>query len=181
MSSGWRHFALTYAQPYTILCQGNGFEVKGASNYDFNRDFSIAMTFSVSDVDTSQGLLYKGTGSDNTSPQLDTSYRVSVGQGTVNLQLFDGAGNESPLFLGPTIQPNQYYQVIIIKHTDTPAGSSDSTDPYAPPLDAGEVSKAASSGANVKSSGLPQRRRSGHHLRHPARRHQLLPPNSTWC
>ena len=31
-SSGWRHFALTYAQPYVMLCQGAGFEVKQASN-----------------------------------------------------------------------------------------------------------------------------------------------------
>jgi len=108
MSSGWRHFSLTYEQPYTILCKGSGFEVSQASNYNFNRDFSIAMTFSASDVNTTQGLLYKGTGSDNTSPELDMSYRVGISNGAVTLQLFDGSGNESPLFLGPTIQANQY-------------------------------------------------------------------------
>ena len=58
-----------------MLCQGGGFEVKKGSSYNFNRDFSIAMTFSVSDVNTEQGLLYKGTGSDATTPQLSMSYR----------------------------------------------------------------------------------------------------------
>ena len=64
------------------LCEGAGFEVKQATNYDFNRDFSIAMTFAASDVNTNQGLLYKGTGSDITSPQLSMSYRVAVNGGS---------------------------------------------------------------------------------------------------
>ena len=84
-SSRWRHFALTYEQPYTMLCQGAGFEVKDGTNFNFSRDFSIAMTFSASDVDDEQGLLYKGTGSDNTSPELDMSYRVAVSNGAVTL------------------------------------------------------------------------------------------------
>jgi hypothetical protein len=155
MSSGWRHFSLTYEQPYTILCKGSGFEVSQASNYNFNRDFSIAMTFSASDVNTTQGLLYKGTGSDNTSPELDMSYRVGISNGAVTLQLFDGSGNESPLFLGPTIQANQYYQVIIVKNTATPTGNGGSTDPYASPLDPREMGNAASSGMNLTSSGFP--------------------------
>lgn len=155
MSSGWRHFSLTYEQPYTILCQGSGFEVSQASNYNFNRDFSIAMTFSASDVNTTQGLLYKGTGSDKTSPELDMSYRVGISNGTVTLQLFDGSGNESPLFLGPTIQANQYYQVIIVKNTATPTGNGGSTDPYASPLDPSAMGNAASSGMNLTSSGFP--------------------------
>ena len=155
MSSGWRHFSLTYDQPYTILCEGSGFEVKQASNYNFNRDFSIAMTFSASDVNTTQGLLYKGTGSDNTSPELSMSYRVGISNGTVTLQIFDGSSAESPLFLGPTIQANQYYQVIIVKNTTTAAGNSDSADPYAPPFDVSELGPASSSGNNVTSSGFP--------------------------
>ena len=69
-SSRWRHLALTYSQPYVMMCKGAGFEVKDGSNYDFNRNFSIAMTFSASDVNTEQGLLYKGTASPITSPQL---------------------------------------------------------------------------------------------------------------
>src|SRR5262249_1155657 len=69
-SSGWRHVALTYRQPYTMLLQGAGFEVKQADNLNVSRDFSIAMTFNASDVETEQGLLYKGTGSDQATPQL---------------------------------------------------------------------------------------------------------------
>ena len=135
--------------------QGRRLRGQAGSNYDFNRDFSIAMTFSASDVNTTQGLLYKGTGSDNTSPELDMSYRVGISDGTVTLQLFDGSGNESPLFLGPTIQANQYYQVIIVKNTTTPTGNGGSTDPYAPPLDPSEMGNAASSGMNLTSSGFP--------------------------
>ena len=51
-----------------MLCQGGGFEVKKGDNYNFSRDFSIAMTFSVVRRQHEQGLLYKGTGSDNTTP-----------------------------------------------------------------------------------------------------------------
>ena len=77
-SSGWRHFGLTYAQPYVMVFQGAGYEVKEASNFNFSRDFSIAITFSATDVDTSQGLLYKGSGSPNTPPELRMSYRVGI-------------------------------------------------------------------------------------------------------
>ena len=107
-SSGWRHVALTYEQPYTLLCQGAGFEVKKGSNYNFNRDFSIAMTFALSDGSLDQGLLYKGTASDITTPQLSMSYRVGVQAGHVTLQFTDAAGQLSPLFTGPAISNGQF-------------------------------------------------------------------------
>lgn len=153
-SSGWRHFALTYAQPYVMLCRGAGFEVKQGSNYNFNRDFSIAMTFSASDASTQQGLLYKGTGSDITSPQLSMSYRVEVNQGAVTLAFTDGNSTLSPTFTGQAvIEAGKFYQVIIVKKTDTPAGNTDNPDPYAAPFDASDLGPAASGGANLNSSG----------------------------
>ena len=88
-SSSWRHFALTYDQPYLILCNGAGFEVQQATNYDVSRDFTIAMTFAAADVTSKQGLLYKGTGSDVTSPQLDMSYRVEIDSGDKMVTLDD--------------------------------------------------------------------------------------------
>jgi hypothetical protein len=155
-SSRWRHFGLTYAQPYAILCLGAGYEVKQAGNYNFDRDFSIAMTFAASDVSTLQGLLYKGTGSDVTSPQVSMSYRVAISGGAVTLTLTDGDGNIKGPFAGqPVLEPNQFYQVIVVKHTDTPAGNSGSTDPYAPPFDVSEYAGAAKSGGNATLSGLP--------------------------
>ena len=125
-SSGWRHVALTYQQPYTMLCQGGGFEVKKGDNFNFNRDFSIAMTFSVSDVNTEQGLLYKGTGSDTTTPQLSMSYRVGVSGGNVTLQLIDADGNGQPVVHWPadharSVLPAHHRQ----DSTTTPAGRDD--------------------------------------------------------
>ena len=70
----------------------SAFEVQDGSNYDFSRDFSIAMTFSATDVTTQQGLLYKGTGSDITSPELSMSYSVGINDGAVTLSVTDGDG-----------------------------------------------------------------------------------------
>jgi len=57
----WRHFTLSYV----MMCNGAGFKVKKATNFNFLRDFSIAMTFSASNVTNTQGLLYKITGSEH--------------------------------------------------------------------------------------------------------------------
>src|ERR1700730_6223777 len=108
-----------------MLCQCGGFEVKKGDSCNFSRDFSIAMTFSVSDVDTPQGLLYKGTGSDNTPPHLAMSYRVGVSGGHVTLQFFDAGDQESPLFVGPAIAAGQFFQLIIVKKATTPVGAAD--------------------------------------------------------
>lgn len=154
--SRWRRFALTYAQPYVILCQGNGFEVKQATNYNFSADFSIAMTFAASDVNSLQGLVYKGLGSDNTSPQLSMSYRVAVHDGAVSLMLTDADGNISQEFFGPAVlQPGKFYQVIVVKNTSTLAGKSGSSDPYALPFDPSELGTAAQNGISVNVDNLP--------------------------
>src|SRR5579872_2702695 len=157
-SSGWRHFALTYTQPYNMLLQGGAFEVKDASNYDFDRDFSIAMTFNVSDISSDQGLLYKGTGSATPSPQLNMSYSVAVINGMVTLTLIDSTLGVN-VFQGPAIQANQDFQVIIVKHTNTlagtPADSSTPADPYAPPLNLGDMADANSKGAIMDTDGVP--------------------------
>jgi hypothetical protein len=155
-SSGWRHFALTYQQPFTMLCQGGGFEVKKGNSYNFNRDFSIAMTFSVSDASLDQGLLYKGTGSDITTPQLSMSYRVGVSGGSVTLQFTDAGNVISPLFVGPAVTNDQFFQMIIVKHTTTPAGRDDSSDPYAPPFDTTDLGAAATGGMSGTASGFPE-------------------------
>ena len=147
-SSRWRHVGVTYAQPYTILCQGAGFEVKRASTFDFDRDFSVALTFAADDVTTAQGLLYKGTGSDVTSPELEKSYRVQLAGGSVRLEITDSNGNPAT-FTGPSIAAGKYYQVIVTKQTDTASPSSD-TDPTAPPFDLGELAPAAQDGGSAK-------------------------------
>ena len=154
-SSGWRQVALTYEQPYTLLCRGAGFEVKKGSNYNFNRDFSIAMTFAVSDASLDQGLLYKGTASDITTPQLSMSYRVGMQAGNVTLQFTDAAGQVSPLFTGPAISNDQFYQMIIVKHTTTPAGRDGDPDPYAAPFDTSDLGVLNQSGMTGHSSGFP--------------------------
>jgi hypothetical protein len=147
-SSRWAHFALTYDQPYTMVCQGAGYEVADGTNYNFSGDFSIAMTFAVTDVNTEQGLVYKGTASDNTTPELEMSYCVAVNNGAVTLTLIDGDGG-TDTFSGPAIEPNTYYQVIIVKHTTTSAtGTSSSTDPYDPPFGPSDLANATQAGGS---------------------------------
>ena len=155
-SSRWRHFALTYQQPYTMICQGAGYEVMDGSNYNFSGDFSVTMTFAASDVVTEQALVYKGSASDNTTPALEMSYRVGIKDGTLNLTFTDGNGDVSPVFPGPAVTPNTFHQVIVVKHSTTAAtGTSDSTDPYDPPFDPKELGKAADAGGSTQVSSLP--------------------------
>jgi hypothetical protein len=148
-SSQWRHFALTYTQPYTMVCANAGFEVSQGANYDVNTDFSIALTFSVSDTSVTQGLLYKGTGSATTPQQLSMSYRVTVTNGNLCLQLTDADSMKpSQLFQGPTITASQYYQAIIIKYATTLAGNANSNDPYAPPFNPTDLTQAQKLGSS---------------------------------
>ena len=169
-SSGWRHFALTYQQPYVMLFNragstatdaGSAFEVQDGSNYDFSRDFSIAMTFSATDVTAQQGLLYKGTGSDITSPELSMSYSVGINDGAVTLSVTDGDGATHTATGAAVLKVNTFYQVVIVKQTASPAGnpgSSDpytASDPYATPVDISDMSPAATAGANADTEGFP--------------------------
>jgi len=159
-SSGWRHIAVTYIQPYMMLCMGQGFEVKQANNYNFSRDFSIALTFSVTTASTTsgQGLIYKGTGSGNTSPDLSMSYRIAVNSnGLLTLTLTDGTGAISPEILGPTIAAGAWYQAIIVKQTVMPSTTQDPanpTDPYLPPFGSGELDHAQKGGGSATTSGF---------------------------
>jgi hypothetical protein len=160
-SSRWRHFALTYDQPYTMLCKGAGYEVADGSNYNFTRDFSIAMTFAAGDVDSTQALVYKGTGSSKTPPELDTSYRLGLANGAVTLELFDGDGNPSKVFSGPPVEKNTYYQVIAVKHTTTPTTgttgklSTPSTDPYSVPSGLDDFNSASQTGGGAHFDSIP--------------------------
>ena len=151
-SAGWRHVSLTYTQPYAMNCQGAGFEVLDGSGFNFERDFSIAMTFAVTDIETTQGLLYKGTGADIGSPQLQTSYRVTVSAGTVNVDVY-GADGSSYHFVGPPVSPTSFYQLMITKQTDTPLGKSDTAspvDPYAPPFSNDDINNAIKGGQQAQ-------------------------------
>ena len=169
-SSGWRHFALTYQQPYVMLFDranstsrdtGSAFEVKNGSNYDFSRDFSIAMTFSSTDVTSQQGLLYKGTGSDITSPELSMSYSVGIQGRAVTLTVTDGSGGTYTSTGAAVLDANKYYQCIIVKQTASPAGnpgSSDAytaSDPYASPIDLSDLGPSAAAGASADTDGFP--------------------------
>jgi hypothetical protein len=133
-TSGWRHVALAYTQPYMMLCQGAPFTVADGSDFNFERDFTIAMTISVGETGTTQGLLYKGTGSDIPAPQTQTSFRVTLNPS--NQVVFEVVGSDNTLnsFTGPALDPTDYYQVLITKHTKTPMGDDTAdSDPYSPP------------------------------------------------
>jgi hypothetical protein len=134
-TSGWRHVALTYTQPYVMMCEGAPFTVADGSGFNFDRDMTIAMTVSASGTGTTQGLLYKGTGSEIPAAQTQTSFRVTLD--SQNRVVFDvvGADNSLGTFTGPALDPGDYYQVLITKHTKTPLGGDDGeSDPYSPPF-----------------------------------------------
>lgn len=150
-SSRWRHFALTYTQPYVMLCQGAGYEVKqNATNLNFYQDFSIVMTFSAQDVTSTQGLLYKGSGS---AQGVNMSYRVAISGNVVTFQFTDGNGLTSSTFYSPTIIKAQPLRVFIVKQTDTAVSTSGATDPYLPPFDATEIGSASGTGTASLSNG----------------------------
>lgn len=145
-SSRWQHFALSYTQPYVMLCRGDGFEVADGSSYNVNRDFSVAFTFSAEDVSTPQGIFYKGSGSPITPPALSMSYRVAVESSTVSITITD-ATSTPVKFMGPAVlQSDNFYEVVIVKQTTTPLGSSKSTNPYAAPFDASDFAPSMAAG-----------------------------------
>jgi hypothetical protein len=137
LSTGWRHLALTYTQPYVMVCTGAPFVVANGSNFNFERDFTILMTVAANEIGSKQGLLYKGTGSEVPAPQTQTSFRVTLS--ALNEVVIDvvGGDNTAGSFTGPALDAGEYYQVMITKHTKTPMGSDidPSADPYAPPFD----------------------------------------------
>ena len=60
----------------------------------------MVMTFAAADVQTEQSLVYKGTGSNNTTPTLAMSYRLGIANGTVTLVFTDGDRRDQPDVLG---------------------------------------------------------------------------------
>ena len=140
-TSGWRHLALTYTQPYVMVCTGSPFVVADGSAFNFDRDFTIAMTIATSSTGTQQGLLYKGTGSDVLAPQMQTSFRVTLtALNEVKMEVMNGDGTTAGSFTGAALEERQFFQVLITKHTQTSLGSADaSTDPYSPPFDPSQM------------------------------------------
>jgi hypothetical protein len=135
--SGWRHLALTYTQPYIMVCTGAPFVVADGSDLNFERDFTILMTMSAGENGATQGVLYKGTGSEVPAPQTQASFRVTL---TPNNEVaVDVIGSDGSVgsFTGPALPENQLYQVLITKHTKTPTSTNNDTssDPYSPPFD----------------------------------------------
>ena len=137
---GWRHVALTYTQPYVMVCTGAPFVVDDGSGFNFERDFTIAMTIAVSDIGAQQGLLYKGAGTPvSSAPQPGSSFRVTLdAQLHVVLEVMNADQLHSVgSYTGPALTAGQFCQVLITKHTKTPMGKDDDagSDPYSPPFD----------------------------------------------
>jgi hypothetical protein len=135
--SGWRHLALTYTQPYIMVCTGAPFVVADGSDINFERDFTILMTLSANPNGALQGVLYKGTGSAVPAAQTKTSFRVTLtpaNQVAVDVVSADGSADG---FTGPALPAGELYQVLITKHTKTPTSTNNDTssDPYSPPFD----------------------------------------------
>ena len=147
LTSGWRHIALTYTQPYVMVCTGAPFVVADGSAFNFERDFTIAMTVAASSTGAEQGLLYKGTGNDIPGAQTQMSFRVTLtAQNEVKLDVANGDGSKPGSFTGPALDAG-FYQLLITKHTKTPLGSDEAdTDPYSPTV-AGKTADASSMAA----------------------------------
>ncbi|GLQ91517.1 beta strand repeat-containing protein [Dyella acidisoli] len=150
LTTGWRHVALSYTQPYVMVCTGSPFVVANGSGFNFERDFTIAMTVAASATGNTQGLLYKGTGSAIPAPQTHASFRVTLdAQNHVVLDVVNGDGTVGS-FTGPALGEG-FFQVLITKHTKTPMGSDDAdTDPYSPPFDPNTMMKTPKGPSSVK-------------------------------
>src|SRR5262249_9204329 len=48
LTTNWRHVCLAYTQPYVMVCSGAPFVVANGSSFNFERDFTIAMTVAAS-------------------------------------------------------------------------------------------------------------------------------------
>ena len=151
LTTNWRHVCLAYTQPYVMVCSGAPFVVANGSNFNFERDFTIAMTIAASVTGATQGLLYKGTGSAIPAPQTQSSFRVTLDGGNhVVLDVANGDGSNGS-FTGPALDPGSFYQVLITKHTKTPMGKDDaSSDPYSPPFDPNTMMKTPKGPTSVK-------------------------------
>ncbi len=154
LTTNWRHICLAYTQPYVMVCSGAPFVVANGSNFNFERDFTIAMTVAASDIGATQGLLYKGTGSAIPAAQTQSSFRVTLDTGNhVVLEVANGDGTNGS-FTGPALDPGKFFQVLITKHTKTPMGKDDaSSDPYSPPFDPNTMMKAPKGPTVVKVQG----------------------------
>ncbi len=153
LTTGWRHIALSFTQPYAMVCTGSPFVVANGSNYNFERDFTIAMTIAASATGTEQGLLYKGTGSPIPAPQTQASFRVKLdAAGHVVLDVANGDGTTGSFtFTALTVQDGQFHQLLITKHTKTPMGKDDAdSDPYSPPFDPNTMMKTPKGPSSVK-------------------------------
>jgi hypothetical protein len=142
LTTNWRHVCLAYTQPYVMVCSGAPFVVANGSSFNFERDFTMAMTVAASATGATQGLLYKGTGSAIPAPQTKSSFRVTLDAGNhVVLEVANGDGSNGS-FTGPALDPGNFYQVLITKHTKTPMAKDDaSSDPYSPPFDPNTMMK----------------------------------------
>jgi hypothetical protein len=154
LTTNWRHVCLAYTQPYVMVCSGAPFVVANGGNFNFERDFTIAMTVAASNTGTTQGLLYKGTGSAIPAAQTQSSFRVTLDAGNhVVLEVANGDGKTGS-FTGPALDPGNFYQVLITKHTKTPMGKDDaSSDPYSPPFDPNTLNPQAPTSVTVGSDG----------------------------
>ncbi|WP_434667423.1 hypothetical protein P5W99_38965 [Paraburkholderia sp. A3BS-1L] len=156
--SGWRHLALTYTQPYIMVCTGAPFVVADGSDLNFERDFTILMTLSASEIGQTQGVLYKGTGSEVPAAQTQTSFRVTLT--TANEVAVDVVGADGSIgsFTGPALPEDNLYQVLITKHTKTPTsrstkldGTTDTgSDPYSPPVDPTKMAAVPQAPSSIK-------------------------------
>jgi hypothetical protein len=158
LTSRWRHLALTYSQPYAMQCSGAGFEVKDGTNYNFSREFSIGITFQAGDVNTKQGLIYKGAASRTNSPDASFSYMVTIEGNIVKLYVTTADGTILPCN-GPTINAGQLYELFISKQTVLPSGSAE--EPYAPPFNAADLQAINQNGVSVVNSTKPDTATSG--------------------
>jgi hypothetical protein len=154
LTTNWRHLCLAYTQPYVMVCSGAPFVVSNGSLFNFERDFTIAMTIAASATGKTQGLLYKGTGSPIAAPQTRASYRVTLDSGNhVVLEVANGDGTTGN-FTGPALDPGKFYQVLITKNTKTPMGKDDaSSDPYSPPFDTNNITPKGPSSIKVGDDG----------------------------
>ena len=150
---------------------------KNGTNYNFSRDFSIAMTFCVTDVNTPQGLLYKGTGRRSPSPEFVCRIRVGVESGNVTLTLTDGTGQTHTVQSSSGLDRAGQLLPGHRREADRPrrSGTSGQHRPVRPPFSA-DFGSCPRRRQRLRPRALPSiGHRRNHDHRHPADRHRSTP------
>ncbi len=137
------HLALSYTQPYVMVCSGAPFVVADGSGFNFERDFNHCHDRCLPAArQRPRASLYKGTASDVPVSQTQTSFRVTLtSKNEVRLEVANADGSDNGGFTGPIthggpVLPGANHQAHQDPYGERQRGQR---SPTAPPFDPSQM------------------------------------------